>query len=198
VAGPHWHFIGHYWIQKSDEVFKKTGWTYKNKIVKNREVAATAGYLLTHHAVTYKPRARRQADKDRDADAPEIMWGTSGQTYRYIGVFSNAVALVVWDVQIPEVKTCDCCGDEQFIYQPTGPDDLTPTLEHKTENQALEWTRDVFYIIKRPGMTRAALDALIRKLSETHRDPQSAARAAAQMYIDAHPLDPDHAPRWSK
>lgn len=80
IWGPHFHFIGYGFFFKSDYFHDQTGWVYKRIPDKfgQRDIKATAFYVLTHSAVFISKKSNRSA-----------------KNYRYVGLFQDKLAKMV-------------------------------------------------------------------------------------------------------
>jgi hypothetical protein len=121
--GPHVHFVGHGYFAKSNIVHEKTGWVYKNvQPGKARSVYETVFYLCTHLAVFV-----------------EQAGNTVGQSYRYVGLFSNAKG--GYKVVSKERVACLCleCKDEIHKYGM----DMKGDMDKDYDMGAVEVTREI-------------------------------------------------------
>lgn len=125
VWGPHWHFVGYGYVMPAGE-FAETfpEWRYKrikeaklpgkNNQYAERDVVATARYLLTHHAVFMD----RLVVPKRIGLSGETTteFSQHGQSYRWVGEFRpHKIAKQVLDSKLVP-RLCEHCGAEMHIY----------------------------------------------------------------------------------
>jgi len=89
---PHFHVIGCGFIDKSNDVYASTGWTYK-KMDRRATVQGTIKYTLTHCGI---------------ADG--------FQALTYFGLFSNNKIVVDTIEKVTEPIKCKACGEALHLY----------------------------------------------------------------------------------
>lgn len=119
IWGPHFHFIGYGFFQRSDDFYQATdGWVYKRIAEKagDRDIASTAFYVLTHSASFVK-----------------VETGRSAKNYRYVGLFAPS------KVQVRKLGTgkepckCSCQLNLHKYALPLGFNEETGHLERLPE-----------------------------------------------------------------
>lgn len=150
VWGPHWHYVGYGYIMPVDEFsIKYPNWRYKrlkekklegsNNLYRERDVLATARYLLTHHSI----RMDRLVVPKRIGLTGETTteFKQNHQNYRWVGEFRpHKIAKNVLD-SMRVVKLCEHCQHEMHIY----PMDLDGNVDMTQSRPMLERLEKVVY-----------------------------------------------------
>lgn len=106
IWGPHFHFIGYGFFQRSDDFYQSTdGWVYKRIAEKSgtRDIASTAFYVLTHSASFIKAST-----------------GRSAKNYRYVGLFAPSKVKVRRIGTANELCRCSCQAPLHKFALPIG------------------------------------------------------------------------------
>lgn len=150
VWGPHWHFVGYGYLMQSDKFAEKfPNWIYKrlkekklqgkHNLYRERDVLATARYLLTHHSIRMDRLVVPKRIGLRGETTTEFK--QNHQNYRWVGEFRpHRIAKKVLD-SVRVVKLCEHCHHEIHIY----PMDLDGNVDMSQSRPMFERLEKVVY-----------------------------------------------------
>jgi len=163
VWSPHFHYIGVGWWEKSDEVYRQTGWTYtkfgygtrKRRGLKEsqRSLFNTLQYQLSHCGILVEGKHIYDSDAHISVDGT-IELAQVGQVVRYVGLFSNSKGGYKVESKKREVQACPHCKADLHTFDLVL-SDKGEWLLHADRGPLMEWVEvRVWYINHRQKQQR--------------------------------------------
>lgn len=123
VKSPHFHNMGFGFLKKSDIVYEKTGWVYKNKGVRitEREIKGTLKYFLNHAGLQKVEGAQKRR----------------GHVMVWYGLLAYNKIKKDGKKEVREKVLCPLCNSEMHVFHAEPNDDGSPNIGILSDNDDL-------------------------------------------------------------